>query len=166
MFLLGMWWILCFLFELWVVELYVLVYGKWEYFVIQMVYVSVLCASCGSPLSCVLYDLQFANAGRECKCQPYENMEEAPNDTAYKRWICPSNGVPIYSFWASGPYGPAGWLIRASDVGTNPGPIITHKQVWICDICHKLIQGRKQVSVRCNRIENWVHQRCADIRQA
>ena len=40
------------------------------------------------------------------------------------------------------------------------------KQVWICDICHKQIHNRKQISIRCNRIEHWVHLRCASIRLA
>ena len=55
----------------------------------------------------------------------------------------------------------AGWLalllIKPGDVETNPGPTTTHKQVWICDICHKQIHGVKQMSIRCNRIEHWVH---------
>ena len=44
-----------------------LVYGKCERFVMQMLYVCVLCASCGSSRYCVLHDLQFVNAGRGCK---------------------------------------------------------------------------------------------------
>ena len=44
-----------------------LVYGKYECFVMQMLYVCVLCASCGSSQCCVLHDLQFVNAGRGCK---------------------------------------------------------------------------------------------------
>ena len=44
-----------------------LVYGKYECFVMQMLYVCVLCASCGSSQSCILHDLQFVNAGRGCK---------------------------------------------------------------------------------------------------
>ena len=44
-----------------------LVYGKCECFVMHMVYVYVLCASCGSSQGCVLHDLQFVNAGRVCK---------------------------------------------------------------------------------------------------
>ena len=56
-------------------------------------------------------------------------------------------------------------LIKAGDVGRNPGPTTTHKQVWICDICHKQIYRRNQISIRCNRIEHWVHLRCAGIRQ-
>ena len=41
-----------------------------------------------------------------------------------------------------------------------------NKQVWICDVCHKQIHVRKQLSIRCNRIEHCVHLRCAGIRQA
>ena len=41
-----------------------LVYGKCECFVMQMLYVCVLCASCGSSQCWVLHDLQFVNAGR------------------------------------------------------------------------------------------------------
>ena len=44
---------------------------KCEYFVMQMVYVCVLCESCGSSQCCVLHDLQFLNAGRGCKRRPY-----------------------------------------------------------------------------------------------
>ena len=33
----------------------------------QMLDVCVLCASCGSSQCCVLHDLQFVNAGQECK---------------------------------------------------------------------------------------------------
>ena len=41
-----------------------LVYGKCECLVMQMLYVCVLCASCGSSQCCVLHDLQeFVNAG-------------------------------------------------------------------------------------------------------
>ena len=53
--------------------------------------------------------------------------------------------------------------LKAGDVETNP---TTNKQVWICDICHKQIHGRKQKSIRCNRIEHCVHLRCAGIRLA
>ena len=47
-----------------------LVYGKCECFVMQMLYVCVLCASCGSSHGCVLHDLQFVNARGD-------HMEEA-----------------------------------------------------------------------------------------
>ena len=55
---------------------------------------------------------------------------------------------------------------KAGDVETNPGPTTLNKKVWICDICHKQIHVRKQISIRCNRIEHWVYLRCAGIRQA
>ena len=113
----------------------------------------------------------------------HEFFKKAPNNTAYTRWSChsglanpvqivstspaPSNGCPISVFWTSRPCGPAGWmamlLIKAGDVETNTGPTTTCKQVWICDICHRQIQVRKQISIRCNRIEQWVHLRCAGI---
>ena len=48
-----------------------LVYGKYEYFVMQMFYVCVLCASCGNTQCCILHDLLYVNAGRGCKRQPY-----------------------------------------------------------------------------------------------
>ena len=48
-----------------------LVYGECECFVLQMLYVCVLCTSCGSPQCCVLHHLQFVNAGRRCKRRPY-----------------------------------------------------------------------------------------------
>ena len=110
----------------------------------------------------------------------------APNDTAYNRWSChsgfkllcklcrtsppPQWGPDLPFFWACRPCGPAGWLAllltKAGDVETNPGPTTLNKKVWICDICHKQIHVRKQISIRCNRIEHWVHLRCAGIRQA
>ena len=34
-----------------------LVYGKYECFVMHMLYVCVLCASCGSSQCCILHDL-------------------------------------------------------------------------------------------------------------
>ena len=39
-----------------------LVYGKYECLVMQMLYVCDLCASCGSSQCCVLHDLQFVDA--------------------------------------------------------------------------------------------------------
>ena len=79
-------------------------------------------------------------------------------------------GAQFTVFWACRPCGPAGWLAllltKAGDVETNPGPTNLNKKVWICDICPKQIHVRKQISIRCNRIEHWVHLRCAGIRQA
>ena len=98
-------------------------------------------------------------------------------DTAYKRWSChsvlkllcklcrssppPAMGARFTVFWACRPCGPAGWLAllltKAGDVETNPGPTTPNKKVWICDICHKQIHIRKQITIRYNRIEHWVH---------
>ena len=47
------------------------VYGECKCFVMQMLYVCVLCASCGSSQCSVLHDLQFVNAGRGCNKRPY-----------------------------------------------------------------------------------------------
>ena len=48
----------------------------------------------------------------------------------------------------------------------NPGLTTIRKQVWICDICHRKIQVRKQILLRCNRIEHWVQLKCAGTRLA
>ena len=45
-----------------------IVYGEFECFVMQMLYVCVLCASYGSSQCFVLHDFQFVNAGRGCNC--------------------------------------------------------------------------------------------------
>ena len=42
-------------------------YRKYEYFVMQMLYVCVLCASCSSSQCCILHDLNVVNAGRGCE---------------------------------------------------------------------------------------------------
>ena len=65
---------LCFLFELRGADLHVLVYGKYEGFVMHMLYVCVLCVSCGSHQCCVLHDLQFTNAGQDARA---DHMKEA-----------------------------------------------------------------------------------------
>ena len=46
-------------------------YGKCESFVMQMLHVCVLCASCCSSQCCVLHGLQFVNVWRGCKRRPY-----------------------------------------------------------------------------------------------
>ena len=54
------------------------VYGKYECFVMHMLYGCVLCASCGSSQRSILHDLQFVGIG--CKRRPYGrgiHMEEA-----------------------------------------------------------------------------------------
>ena len=81
----------------------------------------------------------------------------------------PAMGARLTVFWGMGPHGSAwlAWLLtKAGDVETNPGPTTLNKRVWICDICHKQIHVRKQISIRCNRMEHWVHLKCAGIRQA
>ena len=106
-----------------------------------------------------------------------DHTRVAPNDTAYNRWSChsglkllcklcrtsppPAMGARFTVFW-----GMPAMRTKAGDVETNPGPTTLNKKVWICDICHKQIHVRKQISIRCNRIEHWVHLRCAGIRQA
>ena len=64
----------------------------------------------------------------------------------------PAMGARFTVFWACRPCGPAGWLAllltKAGDVETNPGPTTLNKKVWICDICHKQIHVRKQISIR------------------
>ena len=88
------------------------------------------------------------------------------------KWVEPSRpqkwGPDLPFFWASRPCGPAGWLalLLTGDVETNPGPTTSNKRVWICDICYIQIDVRKQISIRCNRIEHWVHLRCVGIRQS
>ena len=82
----------------------------------------------------------------------------------------PSFGGPIYRFLGK----PAIWtrwmagaaLTKAGDVETNPCPTTLNKQVWICGISYKQIHVRKQISTTCNRIDHWVHLRCAGFRQA
>ena len=48
-----------------------IVYWKYECFVIHMLHVCVLCASCCSSQCFILHDLQLINSGRGCKSQPY-----------------------------------------------------------------------------------------------
>ena len=43
------------------------VYGKYECFIMQILYVFVLCVSFGSSQCCILHDLQFINGGRGWK---------------------------------------------------------------------------------------------------
>ena len=48
-----------------------LVYGECECFVMQVLYVCILCAPCGSSQCCILHELQFVNAGPRCNRRPY-----------------------------------------------------------------------------------------------
>ena len=76
----------------------------------------------------------------------------------------------LHRFWASRSCGLTGWLalllMKADDVEPYPDPTTSHKRVWICDICYKQIHVRKKIYIRCNRIEHWVHLKCAGISQA
>ena len=96
--------------------------------------------------------------------QPTSGGAVTADSSCYANCVEPSR--PRFTvFWACRPCGPAGWLAllltKAGDVETNPGPTTLNKQVWICDICHKQIHARKQISIRCNMIEHWVHLTCA-----
>ena len=69
------------------------VYGECECFVMQMLYVCVLCASCGSSQCCVLHDLQFVNAGRGAYTSIWpatpslqRGMSTNPGVTVW--WVC------------------------------------------------------------------------------
>ena len=46
-------------------------YRKYECFVMQMLCVCVMCASCDSSPRYILYDLPFVNAGRGFRMRPY-----------------------------------------------------------------------------------------------
>ena len=48
----------------------------------------------------------------------------------------PRNGGLIAAFGQAS-YADPLLLIKVSDVETNLGSTTTHKQVWICNICHK-----------------------------
>ena len=63
-----------------------LVYGECECFVMQMLYVCVLYASCGSSQCCVLHDLQFVNAGRGCNRRPYRRG--ILQSRSHNVWMC------------------------------------------------------------------------------
>ena len=54
-----------------------LVYGECECFVMQMLYVCVLCASCGSSQCCVLHDLQNLHLFMLVKDAIGDHTEEA-----------------------------------------------------------------------------------------
>ena len=130
-------------------------------FVMQM-YVCVLGASCDSSQCCVLQDLQFGLGckrrlnGRGSKRHSLHAVELSLRSGKPCAKLC--RPLPLPAMWARLPFswgglpcGPAGWLamllIKAGDVETNPGPTTTHKQVWICDICHRQIQVGKQISM-------------------
>ena len=104
-----------------------------------------------------LHSITMREVGDQLGGSDHRPAYLAPNDTAYKRWSCHSGLKLLCKLCRTSPP-PA--------METNPGPTTLNKKVWICDICHKQIHVRKQISIRCNRIEHWVHLRCAGIRQA
>ena len=76
-----------------------------------------------------------------------------------KRHILQAVPLPDLQFFLGKPaIRIAGWpallLTKAGYVETNPGPTTLNKQVWLCDICYKQMHVRKQISIRCNRIEH------------
>ena len=87
-----------------------------------------------------------------------------------KNVMAPEMGTRFTVFWTSRRCGPAGrlplFLIKAGDGETNPGPTTTPSKVCICNICHRQIHVMKQILIRCNMIEHWVHLRCAGICRA
>ena len=91
-----------------------LVYGEYECFVMQMLYVCVLCASCGSSQCCVLHDLQFVNAGRGCNRRPYRR------------------GI-LQSACMSG--------TRGSSVLSSTGDVLVRGVGRVCDMCMCLARG-------------------------
>ena len=117
-----------------------------------------LCSNCASKCSFHVFVWFFILCGWVRACS------RDPNDTAYKRWSC-HRGYKLLCKLCRNPQPPAmrtHWM-----AGTSPHEIgwcqdksrsdkHTH-HVWICDICHKQIHFRKQISIRCNMIEHWVH---------
>ena len=57
------------------------------FFVMQMLYACVLCASCGSFQFCVLHNLQFVNAGRGCKRRPYGSKRHSLQAVELSQWF-------------------------------------------------------------------------------
>ena len=94
-------------------------------------------------------------------------------DTAYKRWSCHSRYKLLCKLCRTHPP-PAmgtghadpldGW--RCSSYKRVMSRQIQVRQHHTNEFAFKQIHVRKQISIRCNGIEHWVHLRCAGIRQA
>ena len=84
-------------------------------------------------------------------------LEIVPNDTACANCVEPSRPQQ---------WGPDLCFFGKSVMRTRWMAGVASDICYICDICYKQIHVRKQISIRCNRIEHWVHLRCAGIRQA
>ena len=65
----------------------------------QLLYVCVLCVSCGSSQCCILHDLQFVNVRRGCKRRPYgEAYSRAGLMTAMSVSFCLPHSVIVSVF--------------------------------------------------------------------
>ena len=99
-----------------------------------------------------------------------EEVQQAPNDTAYKRWSCHSGHKLLCKLCRTLPPPAMGarytvfWQTDHADVWRCSSN--SNKRVCICDICYKQIHAMKQISIMCNRIDHWVHLRSSGIRQA
>ena len=160
------------------------VYGKCECFVMQILYVCVLCASCGSSQCCVLYDLQFVNASRRCKKRPYGrgilqvpkkyNLHDVgilqtsaqivstqllPPVTSSRFRLLGKPSVDPCRMAGSAPHKSGGHRVKSwpDDTNKHSLPALT-PVIWICDVCHKQINKQKP-SIRCNRT-HWIHLKC------
>ena len=54
------------------------VWEVWVFRHVDVVYVCVLCASCGSSQCCILHNLQFIDAGRGCKRRSWKRHTPKP----------------------------------------------------------------------------------------
>ena len=92
--------------------------GKCECFIMQMLYVCVLCASCGSSQCCVLHDLQFINAGRGWKrCLLCSSEEILPRLTRRTLAQLRTNKSPFLKSY-----------LHKVDAKTHPSPL--------CPLCN------------------------------
>ena len=77
--------------------------GSMSVFVMHMLYVCVLCLSCGCCQCWILHDLQFVNAGRGCKRRPYGRriLQSWSHDcliTSHECLFCLSHPVVVSVF--------------------------------------------------------------------
>ena len=99
----------------------VLVYGECECFAMPMLYVCVLCASCGSSQCCILHDLQFVNDGRGCNRRItalYVAMSVSPHPVAVSAFmICSGLCVCTEMLWMCVLYVSFGSKVRPRSFG-------------------------------------------------